>query len=147
MTRVELEQGGETMQVRPLNQDKYNISKYRFRELYYFCLQYHEWQDELKYNTDTVGAICYDGLPHGSNISDQTGNLGARRAELARRCEIIEQTAVEADPEIYQYILRAVTDEHITYKYLKTVMGIPCGKDMYYDRRRKFYWLLSRKFF
>lgn len=30
---------------------------------------------------------------------------------------------------------------------LKTKLDIPCGKDMYYDRYRKFFWLLdnSRK--
>lgn len=26
---------------------------------------------------------------------------------------------------------------------LKTKLGIPCGKDMYYDRYRKFFWLLN----
>ena len=39
--------------VRTLN-TKYGISKHRFKELYYWCLQYNEWKDELKYKTDTV---------------------------------------------------------------------------------------------
>lgn len=30
-----------------------------------------------------------------------------------------------------------------SYTYLKTVLGISCGKDMYYDRYRKFFYLLS----
>lgn len=133
------------MQTRPLNQEKYDISKYRFRELYYFCLQYNEWLDELKYNTDSVKSANNDGMPRGTNVSDQTGALGTRRAELARKCKIIEQTAIEVDPDIYRYIIQAVTNELITYEYLRMRMGIPCGKNVYYDRRRKFYWLLSQK--
>lgn len=35
----------------------------------------------------------------------------------------------------------------VSYIYLKTRLGMPCGKDMYYDRYRRFFWLLgnSRK--
>lgn len=131
--------------IRPINYKRYQISRHRFFELYHYCLQYNEWRDELRYNTDTVGAIANDGMPHGSNVSDATGRLGVHRAHLLRRCELIEQTAIEADGDIYPYILKAVTNERITFQYLRTVMSIPCGKDMYYDRRRKFYWLLSQK--
>ncbi|MDY4080120.1 MAG: hypothetical protein SOY97_00665, partial [Candidatus Metalachnospira sp.] len=67
------------------------------------------------------------------------------RAELNRKCELVEQTAIEAAPEFYNYLLKAVTNEGITFNYLKSVMDIPCGRDMYYDRRRKFYWLMSKK--
>lgn len=64
---------------------------------------------------------------------------------LEQNCRLIEQTAIEADSEIYQYLLKAVTQEGLTYGYLKMNMDIPCGKKLYYDRRRKFYWLLSSK--
>ena len=84
-------------------------------------------------------------MPITHSNSDVTQNLAIRRAELRNKCELIEMTAVEADAELYQYILKAVTNEGITYNYLKMVCNIPCGKDMYYDRRRKFYWLLSQK--
>lgn len=140
-----LERGDRLADVRPVNQKKYGVSPYRFRELYYFCLQYPEWKEELKHNTDTVGAVDNDGLPHGANISDQTGSLAARRADLARKCEAIEQAAIESDPIIYPYILQAVTSRGVTFHYLKTMSGIPCERDMYYDRRRKFYWILSKK--
>ncbi len=131
--------------VRPINKEKYKITKHRLLELYHFCLQYNEWKEELKYSTDTVGAIISDGLPRGSNTSDSTGKLGSKRADLSRKCEVIEQTALEADADLYQYILKAVTNEGISFNYLKMMMDIPCGKKMYYDRRRKFYWLLSRR--
>ena len=47
-----------------------------------------------------------------------------------------------ADPELYSYILKAVT-EGTTFVVLKSLYGIPCERDMFYDRRRKFYWVLS----
>ena len=40
----------------------------------------------------------------------------------------------------YQYIVY-----NITYNYLQMNHNIPCGKDMYYDRRKRFYWLLSQR--
>lgn len=131
--------------VRPLNHSKYGISRNRFKELYYWCLQYHEWKDELKYKTDTVKSIEITDMPSMHGNGDATQELAVRRVQLEQNCKMIEQTVIEADPELYQYLLKAVTDENVTYRYLKMVMGIPCGKKMYYDRRRKFYWLLSQK--
>ena len=43
---------------------------------------------------------------------------------------------------IYEYILKAVTEE-LSYTYLKSKLKIPCGRDMYYDRYRRFFWILS----
>lgn len=131
--------------IRPINQDKYKISKHRFLELYHFCMQYQEWKSELKYLTDTVKGIDYSGEIKGTGTGSATERLAIRRGELRKKCELIEQTAMEADPEIYQYIIEGVTADYASYKYLKEVKGIPCCKNVYYDRRKKFYWLLSRK--
>lgn len=131
--------------VRSTSLKKYNISPHRFMELYHYCLQYNEWQDELKYKCDTVGSIEITDMPTAHSNSDATQNLAMRRAELSSKCKLIEDTAKEADEELSQYIIKAVTNEGITYNYLHMIMNIPCGKDVYYDRRRKFYWLLSQK--
>ena len=133
--------------VRPLNYGKYGISKNRFMELYYWCLQYKEWKDELKYRTDTLRGREITGMPAGHSTEDPTQQLAVRRVMLEQNCRLIEQTAIETDPDIYQYLLKAVTEEDVTYQYLKSMMEIPCGKDMYYDRRRKFYWLLDKRKF
>lgn len=131
--------------VRTLN-IKYGISKHRFKELYYWCLQYNEWKDELKYKTDTVKAIETHDMPTGSGgMRRPTEELAMRRARLEENCRLIEQTAIETDPDLYQYILKAVTNEDITYRYLRLIMEIPCSSNTYYNRRRKFYWLLNVK--
>ncbi|MBS5955375.1 MAG: hypothetical protein KIC73_00530 [Clostridiales bacterium] len=130
--------------VRPLNQSKYGISKNRFWELYYWCLQYGEWKDELKYKTNTVGSMEITDMPTSHNGGDATQELAMRRVMLEQNCRLIEQTAIEADSDIYQYLLKAVTED-VPYWYLDMIMNIPCSRNTYYDRRRKFYWLLSQK--
>lgn len=131
--------------VRPLNEQKYQISKHRFLELYHFCLQYNEWKDMLKQHTDTIKSTNFDGQPRGAMTTDRTANLAIKRAEWQRKCEVVEQSAIEADAELYPYILKAVTNEDVPFNYLKMVMNIPCSHNTYYDRRRKFYWILSQK--
>lgn len=130
---------------RPLNENKYNISKHRFLELYHFCMQYNEWRNELKYNKDTVRSIGITDMPTSHNAGDATADLAIRRADLRRKCELIEQTAIEADAEIYEYIIKGVANDWATYPYMQGVMGIPCSRNTYYSRRRKFFWLLSKK--
>ena len=132
--------------VRPLNNKKYNISKHKFAEVYHHCMQYQEWKDELKYKTDAVKSIEYGKEGHGSGgTGSSTEKIGMRRAELTKKCELIEQTVREADEDLYQYLLKAVTTEYVTYKYLKEIMGIPASKNVYYDRRKKFYYLMAKK--
>lgn len=131
--------------VRNTSLSEYNISSHRFMELYHFCLQYNEWKDELKYKCSSVKSIEITDMLTAHSGSDQTQDLAMRRAELSKRCELIEQTAIEADAELYPYILKAVTNEGVSYNYLKMVCGIPCSRNTYYSRRKKFYWLLSKK--
>lgn len=131
--------------IRPLNSRIYEISKHKFWELYHYCMQYKEWQDELKYSTDALKSVQITDMPHGSGIGDSTSNLAMRRAKLSTQCELLENTAKEADPEIWEYILKSVTNEDATYEYMRGIMNIPCGRNYFYKRRRKFYYLLSKK--
>ena len=85
-------------------------------------------------------------VPKGSGgTGNATEDLAIRRAMLSKNCELVEQTCIEADADIYQWMLKAVTNEGIGYTYLKERMDIPCSRNTYYERRRKFYWLLSKK--
>lgn len=60
----------------------------------------------------------------------------------AKYKDLIRETCNSADPTIAEYIFKAVT-EGCSYTYLKTALGIPCGRSMFFDRYRKFFWLLS----
>jgi hypothetical protein len=84
----------------------------------------------------------FERFPSINLHSDPTASFAMRRTYYAERIHLIEKTAMEADKYLYSYILRAVT-EGLSYTYLKTRLDMPCGRDMYYDRYRRFFWLLS----
>ena len=122
---------------------KYWIDKHRYYELKHFCLQYPIWKRAY---------TAIDGLLRGysdlasyrnTNIhSDSTAKCVEKMSYYSERMELVEKAAHSADPELANYILKGVTEE-LSYTYLKTRLEIPCGRDMYYDRYRRFFWLLS----
>ena len=122
---------------------KYYIDKHRYYELKHFCLQYNEWKRAYaNCNDSTIFAANIDGTPSSNTPSDLTAKYAIKKAQYGERIELIERAAREADEFLYPYILRAVT-EGLAYTYLRSRMDIPCGRDMYYDRYRRFFWLLS----
>lgn len=125
---------------------KYNISMNRYRQLYYYCLQYTEWVDELKYKYDTSKALVVDDMPHTktNNITDPTQETAIKCAELAHKISTIEQAAELADPKLKKYILKHVTNQNVSYEYMVNHMNLDVSKNTFYDRRRKFYWILSQ---
>ena len=131
--------------VRSLNKDKYKISDYRFRELYYFCLQYEEWKQELKDKKNPLKGMQYSGAPASGNPGNPTATAGIECAELSNKCDLVEQAAKAADPELWEYILYAVTHDKISFDTLKAQKNIPCERDRYYNSRRKFYFVLDKK--
>lgn len=123
--------------------NKYYIDKHRYYELKHFCLQYNEWRKIYASCCETIvfaskfEKVASDGVP-----SDLTAKYAMKRALYGDRIKLIEKAAKDADDYLYPYILRAVT-EGLSYTYLKSKLEIPCGRDMYYDRYRRFFWLLS----
>lgn len=125
---------------------KYNISKHRFLALYHHALQYREWKDELKYKYNTIKAVSVSGdVLTASGNSDQTGDAAIAIMDIKNKISTIEESAMLADKDLYEYILKSVTEEHVTFNYLQTHMNIPCSANTFYDRRRRFYWILSSK--
>lgn len=123
---------------------KWWISKHRYYELKHFCLQYNEFKEELAGLIRLPGSFN-DISSTRSFDGDLTGNTAVKRAYYTNRMNMIEQAAIDADPDIYRYILKAVTEGY-TYEYLRGVMGMPCSRSVYYDRYRKFFWCLSRNY-
>lgn len=129
---------------RDLKLDKYSISKYAYRELKYFCLQYPEKKAELArlHNSQyLLRPTAYDGMPHGSGTGNPTVMAAERALRLSAECELVEQTAIETDAGIYAQLLYSVTNG-IPFEELGRV---PCGRRQFYEQRRKFFFLLSSK--
>ena len=107
------------------------IDRHAFLSAYHFALQYPEWKAQY---ADMIG-----GAIRGLDYNDMPkGNI-----------DLIERTALIAGENLVEFILYAVTNEGVTYKYLtggRCKLGrIPCGKNEYYQRRRMFYYLLSKR--
>lgn len=132
--------------IRPVisEKSKYYIDKHRYYELKHFCLQYNEWKKAYAKCEDAIlFAARLDSISSDNNIpSDITAKYAMQKLYYSERINLIEKAAMEADEFLYPYILKAVT-EGLSYTYLKSKLDIPCGKDMYYDRYRRFFWLLS----
>lgn len=123
---------------------KYKLSKFEYGYAKWFSLKYPEWLDEYNSLKDSVKAITYDQEGHGSGkIYDSTGDLASKRAELRRKMMLIEHAAYDAGGDIGEYILKAVIYEDMTFEDMKAI-GLPCERTMFYDRRRKYYYLLSK---
>lgn len=146
---------------RDIKLDDYGISKRRYQELRAFCLQYNEWRDELKYETNSVKAQQMTGMPFVGGISNTTQDIAIRRENLVQKCHVVERTMIKAITtlkkgntnkllydgdyqDIYDHMMKAVTIEDINYTYLFEVMNIKIGRDSYYKLRRYFYFLLDK---
>lgn len=125
------------------DKNKYYIDKHRHYELKHFCLQYPSWKKAYADFDDTsISLSTIESVPTSNMPGDPTAKRAIMKAHYSERINLIEKIAMEADRYLYEYILKAVT-EGLSYTYLKSRLNIPCGKDMYYDRYRKFFWLLN----
>lgn len=125
--------------------NKYWISKHRYYELKHFCLQYPVWKRIIldAYNSNISSSIV-ERIPSNNIPGDPTGKLAILNVYYLDRIKLIEKIAEETDKCLSYYILKGVT-EGLSYTYLKTRLEIPCSRDTYYDRYRRFFWLLSRE--
>ncbi len=124
--------------------NKYWIPRHRYYELKHFCLQYPTWSKARAalsgLATRPADLVLFE---HTNQKADPTARCAEARAYYTTRMTMVEQAAHAADPELANYILRAVT-EGLSYDILKVRFNIPCSKDTYYDRYRRFFWLLSK---
>ena len=133
---------------RDLKLDKYNISKFAYRELYNFCLQYDEKKSKLS-GLYGLSITPISGMPHGSTVGTPTENKALLAARISADCELIEQSALAVGGMCYPWLLDGVTIEGCSYdvmnqeEYCRGI--IPIGKNKYYTMRRQFYWLLAIK--
>ena len=121
--------------------NKYWISKYRYLELKNFCLQYPDWKQELKEISflKTKSEITPPGF-----FSNSTETTALKRLKLEKNINLIDSAAKQSDPCLTKWLIKGIT-ENLTYEYLKYQLELPAGRDMYYDRYRRFFWILDKK--
>ena len=129
----------DTICRRDIKLSDYNISREKYNELKYFCIQYDEKKQKLQ---DAYGlkATVNDGMPKSNLSGDSTAQEAVRNAMMQEDIQLIEETARKASPEIYKWILRNVT-EGTPYEW----MNVPVGRRQFYEYRRYFFYLLAQK--
>ena len=134
------------MKVRPevSRKNNYHISKHRFYELKHYCLQYDEWVDELRELDGGFRTSSIIAFVDSTNTEDPVLEFITRKSELKEKIDAIHKCAKEADLALWNYIVKAVTKD-LSYTELKTLYGIPRGKNQYYESYRKFFFLLSQE--
>ena len=131
---------GTAIRARLSTNNKYYVETHRYYELKHFCLQYNIWKQEYIYLDGLSKCTDEDKI---EDHKDPTYDITEKRLLYFEKMKMVEQTAIAADANISSYILKGVTEGR-SYNYLKTVLDIPCGKDLYYDRYRRFFWLLDK---
>lgn len=122
----------------------YWISKHRYYELKHFCLQYPEWKQRIK-ELRSVSSSSLIFPKSQMTFDDETFEKFHEIFSLEQKMKKVDQTIADLEPWIQNYIFIAVTEDR-SFTYLKTVLGIPCERDAYYERYRRFYWILGTRF-
>lgn len=132
-----------TTTIRPelSKKNKWHISKHRYYELKHFCLQYPEWKklylNAIKY-PQSMKVVKTDTVEWNDPVANSVETMDIYK----RKIHMVEDAASRTDDVLGSYILKAVT-EGLSFTAMKMIYNIPCGKDMYYDLYRKFFYILS----
>lgn len=119
----------------------YWIPRHRYYELKHFCLQYQAWQKILQ-NMTYLKSIKIDTSTE-KDISDPTSKLAIMETSCLERIKMVQTAAKETDKIFCDFILKAVT-QGLTYNVMKMKYDVPCGKDIWYEMYRRFFWILDQ---
>ena len=128
--------------LRDMTWDDYGISKYRYQELKAFCLQYDEKKSKINYG---LTAVQYGGASSGTDNNSQTERQAIHNNQYAKDCHMIEEAAIRANPVIWKYIIKSVTQglPYELVEYDEHYGKIPMCRSDFYGTRRKFYAILN----
>lgn len=122
----------------------YSLPPARKKTVTAFAREYPYWIREYNLINHTKKSQRMDEiLTKTHTISRPTERLAVKRVTLQKKIVLIEKTVAQTDPVIYKYLIRGVTEGRPFDKLAAD--GMPCSRNTYYDRRRKFFYLLSEK--
>lgn len=98
------------------HKSKYHIDKHRYYELKHFCLQYPNWKKSYA----EVDAMAQNGdherISPTNRVSDITAACAEKKLYYLKRMEMVHECAKLADPDLSEYIVKAVTS-NLGYAY------------------------------
>lgn len=126
--------------------NKYYLPKHTYLACIHYARQYRDWKAELDAERDTRGAIRYDkDKVQVSNDYDSTSETAMRMVEITNKCALIDKCINLAcdSSNLDNYVRLGVCYGFTVFQLLEK--GMPCGKDLYYKIRQRFYYELSKK--
>ena len=126
--------------------NQYYLPKHTYLTCIHYALQYRDWIALLNTERDTRGAIRYDkDHVQTSGDYDSTSETAIRIIGMTDRVSKVDQCIELAceDKEMEKWLRLGVCYGFTIYQLLEE--GMPCGKNMYYNLRQRFYYELSKK--
>lgn len=117
------------------------ISKYRYLELKYFCLQYPSWKRIANSLDGLSRSPEYLSLLKTGEHGDPTARCVQAKTLFTTKMRLVEDATEDTDEILANYILLGVT-ENLTYDKIKARLNIPCCRGEYYKLYRKFFFNL-----
>ena len=132
-----------TVRAKLSEKNKYYIPDHRYYELKHFCLQYPKWKEALSSLDGLAKQPDSEVIRREHNTPDPTAKIAMIRKFYTDRLGMIQKAAMTTDPLLYRYILLGVTEGR-SFDNLKMIYNIPCDRNTYYNRYRRFFWELDK---
>lgn len=126
--------------------NKWYIDPERYLELLHFCKQYNHMIASRKSFVELKSGMIKLEPTRKNCKPDPTAEIAIKIVSLDKRISLIEEAAKEAsgpDSDMYEWLMMGITKD-ISYDNMYMI-GIPCGKDYYYDCYHKFFYILDQK--
>ncbi len=124
--------------------NKYYVPREEFLTALHYCRQYPAWMAELKALPDSGKGIDTEKEHvQTSNSFDPVSSLAIRRAGIAKKKRIVDETVHEVAQGLDDWLILSVCFGY-TYRQLDA-RKIPCSRGTFYSIRRRFYFELSKK--
>lgn len=126
--------------------NQYYLPKHTYLTCIHYALQYRDWKARLDSDRDSRGAIRYDkDRVQTSMDGDSTSDIAIKMIEIEEKCKMIDECiSIACDgSNLDRWVRLGVCYGFTIYQLLDDKM--PCGKNMYYNIRQRFYYELSKK--
>lgn len=126
--------------------NQYYLPKHTYLTCIHYALQYRDWKAYLDAERDTRGAIRYDkDRIQTTNDYDSTSETAMKMVEITEKVSKIDDCIESAcdDTVMEKWLRLGVCYGFTLYQLIDG--GMPCGKNLYYSLRQRFYYELSKK--
>lgn len=129
---------------RDLKLGRFGISKYAYRELHNFCLQYPDKKQKLSEIRSPYRSPEITDLPKAHTPGDPVCSAAVKAACLAGDVELIERCAKQASADDWKHVLLAVTQD-VPWYSLRVRHNLQTGEKTFNRERQSFYCYLAQE--